>query len=685
MTATPARGANSATVGEDRKRPRRIAVVPAYNEEPMVAAVLEKLYPLVDELVVVDDGSTDGTRREIEAWMPGHDRCHLLKHDVNRGMSEAYLLALTTLRSRMHDGELSPNDLVFTVDADGQHDIAVLNELVEITISDDVDAMLARRDLSYHGLYKRFGNFVLSSWATLWAGNRLYDVESGYRIFRLGALAHALDFYKGYKYSETVEVAVVMSRLGYRVRNDHVVPVPISRSRTRLSDAVIDMAVIPVAAVRVWRREPRPDEAAVGGAVPGGKVALGVMIALWVAVIARYLSHQIVLSSDSMNNYVHVWWIARDLWHHGMLPWRMPVLGHGDAFAYPYGIVNWTVAAILWPLFGNWGVTLVTVLGAVGCIAATFFAFPELRRGWWAAAVLANPAIIEALLFGQQAFAWGATLLLLGVACWRRERRLAAALFVGLGQATHPAIVLPMGLLLVLAYLPFAPDRRALLRWYALSVAVALPAVVLVFSSPGYADATTRDRLVNFVGTLAPRILVVAFPIALVLIRRTGVRAFAPLAVVVALLGNVALQEPLNVTFQWRGLTRSANTTTLGDYLHSPEFVPGATYRVLRGAGDGKLGVYHVLLAGGRLDSEMFPESMAVHSFRNTRAYEQLLCERHVDFVIAYSSYAASRHTNELRVLEQLAANPSGPVGVRVIAEGNGHTMYAVTPRACPA
>ena len=46
--------------------PRRIAVVPAYNEEPMVAAVLDELYPLVDELVVVDDGSTDNTRAEIE-------------------------------------------------------------------------------------------------------------------------------------------------------------------------------------------------------------------------------------------------------------------------------------------------------------------------------------------------------------------------------------------------------------------------------------------------------------------------------------------------------------------------------------------------------------------------------------------------------------------------------------------
>src|SRR5262249_21935929 len=145
------------------------------------------------------------------------------------------------------------------------------------------------------------------------------DVESGYRIFRLGSLAHALDFYRGYRYSETVEVAVVMSRLGYRVRNDHVVNVPVSRSRTRFADALIDVAVIPAAAVRVLRAEPSDN-------VPGGGLALFGVALAWVVIAAWYLAHTIVLSSDSMNNYVHVWWVARDLWHHAELPWHMPVL-----------------------------------------------------------------------------------------------------------------------------------------------------------------------------------------------------------------------------------------------------------------------------------------------------------------------------------------------------------------------
>jgi hypothetical protein len=417
--------------------------------------------------------------------------------------------------------------------------------------------------------------------------------------------------------------------------------------------------------------------------VPGGNVALILVAAAWVVVLAMYLDHRIVLTSDSMNNYVHVWGIARELWHHGHLPWRMPVLGHGDAYAYPYGFTNWTTAAIVWPALGNWGVTLWTAIGAVGCILATFVAFPELRRGWWAAAVLANPAIIEALLFGQQAFAWGAALLLFGVAAWRRERPLLAAILVGLGQATHAAIVLPIGALLVLACLPFVPDPRKLLRWYALSVLIALPAIVLVFVSPGYADATTRDRLVNFVGTLGPRVLVVAMPLIFVLARRTGIRAFAPLALVIALGVNVAFEQPLNVEWQWRGLTRTASTVTLDHFLDSPQFVPGATYRVLRSAADTKLGLYHVLRKGGRLDSELFPESMAVRSFSNVAEYEQLLCDRHVDDVIAYDSYTRSRHTNEIAVLRRLASEPAPRVRLRTIVHHPTFVVYAVDRTGC--
>jgi glycosyltransferase involved in cell wall biosynthesis len=236
---------------------RRIAVVPAYNEEPTVAAVLTQLYGMVDQLLVVDDGSTDGTRREIQAWLPGHERARLLTFDSNRGMSAAYYRAFSDIAERIQSGELDEDDLILTVDADGQHELKALHELVRLAREEHLDALLVRRDLSDYPPYKKLGNWLLSAWATLWAGAPLLDVESGYRIFRAGALADALQYYRGYNYSETVEVAVVLCRLGYRVRNDVLVPVPVFRSRTRLRDAVIDLVMIVAAAQRVRRSERR--------------------------------------------------------------------------------------------------------------------------------------------------------------------------------------------------------------------------------------------------------------------------------------------------------------------------------------------------------------------------------------------------------------------------------------------
>ena len=237
--------------------PRLIAVVPAYNEEPTVIEVLDRLSGLVHELVVVDDGSTDRTRELVQRWLPSHPHAELLTIDVNRGMSAAYYLAFSRLAARVRSGELPGDTLVCTVDADGQHDPHSLDGLVRVAVEEQADAVLARRDLSDYPRYKRLGNAMLSRWASWWAKAPLPDVESGYRVFRSAALADALRFYRGYRYSETVEVAVVLCRLGYTVRNDVLLRVPVFRSRTKLRDAAIDAVMIVVAARRAARGRAR--------------------------------------------------------------------------------------------------------------------------------------------------------------------------------------------------------------------------------------------------------------------------------------------------------------------------------------------------------------------------------------------------------------------------------------------
>src|SRR4051794_29466455 len=416
-----------------------------------------------------------------------------------------------------------------------------------------------------------------------------------------------------------------------------------------------------------------------------GQVACVLVGLAWLVVLGIYLGKRIVLSPDSVNNYAHVWWIANAIWHRAALPWSMPVIGHGDAVAYPYGIVNWTTAALVWPLLGDWAITLWTALGAVGCIVATFAAFPELRRGWWAAGVLANPAIILALLFGQQSFEWAAMLLLFGVACWRRERPLAAALLVGLGQANHPAVVLPMGIILVAVWWRFEPDKRRLVRWYSLSLLISLPSAIVVFLSPAYEDSTVRDRVVNFFGTLGPRILIVAIPLAfLLMLRSPRWRALAPLALGLSLFANLALQEPVHANLAWRSLRRKPDLVAIHEFMRSPQFQRGRTYRILRGA-DSKLGMYAVLRAGGRLDSEFFPESAAWRNFNSTHSYEHMLCRHRVDVVVDFGSYDRTRHTNEHDVLRELERHGGRAVSVRSVAKTKAYEVYDVARAGCAA
>jgi len=63
--------------------------------------------------------------------------------------------------------------------------------------------------------------------------------------------------------------------------------------------------------------------------------------------------------------------------------------------------------------------------------------------------------------------------------------------------------------------------------------------------------------------------------------------------------------------------------------------------------------------------------------------YEQLLCDRNVDFVIAYDAYARSRHTNEIAVLRRLAATPAARVRLHPVQHARDHIVYAVDRARC--
>jgi hypothetical protein len=418
----------------------------------------------------------------------------------------------------------------------------------------------------------------------------------------------------------------------------------------------------------------------VGGAV-AGLFGLG-----WLFCLGHVLWHRIFVTNDSLISYAHTWYVSDRLWHAHRLPMAMPVLSHGKAFAFPYGFIPWTTAAILRPALGDWAVTLMFVVGAAALIIATFLAFPELRRGWWAAAVLANPAILAGLFLGQLPFLWGAAMLLGAVACWRRDRRTWATVLFGLAQATHPAVIMPIALVLVVGYLRWEERPADLLRRYAVSLVPALPAAFLVVRSPVFGETSTMVKAWNFIDTIGPRCLVLVIPgvLAWIARRRPDQRTGMAMALaVLVVLGFSWVPEAL--PRDWSTFDRPVDRQML-PFLASPAFHRGETYRLLNG-GDKKVGLYQLLQAGGRSDSDFFPESMMLQSWPSVDAYSQALRDRNVDVVMWWPSFTYSNHTNERALLDELAGRPQPPscdgptVCVRLAAATSTYRLYDITRR----
>jgi len=150
-----------------------VAVIPAYGEAATVRGVVERTLAQLERVIVVDDGSSDGTAAALEG-LP----VTLIRNPRNLGKTASLWRGIAIA--------LAENaDAVVTLDADGQHrpeDIARLLEehrrdreaLVVGARLHDRSRIPAQRYLA-----NRFGNFLVA-WA---AGQRVEDSQSGFRLY----------------------------------------------------------------------------------------------------------------------------------------------------------------------------------------------------------------------------------------------------------------------------------------------------------------------------------------------------------------------------------------------------------------------------------------------------------------------------------------------------------------------
>lgn len=160
------------------EKPKIIAAIPAYNEEKHIGEVVSKALRHVDQVYVIDDGSSDKT--EEIARTAG---AIVIRHHVNMGKGEAINTAFNLAR------EIRPIAMVI-LDGDNQHDPDEIPLLLKPILNKRCDMVVGSRFLRQNKIpaYRMLGQHILTLTTNIGSGIKLTDSQSGFRAFSLSAI-----------------------------------------------------------------------------------------------------------------------------------------------------------------------------------------------------------------------------------------------------------------------------------------------------------------------------------------------------------------------------------------------------------------------------------------------------------------------------------------------------------------
>lgn len=196
------------TTATDGPQPYSV-VVPCYNEigsiEATISTLIDVIAPDGTEIIVVDDGSTDGTRELLEEMVRsgGSSPLRVIYHGSNHGYGAAISTGVRRART----------ELIVIIDADGTYPLERIPDLVAVAGSVDMVVGARTEGKNPQPLLRRFTKNVLRAHCSWLVGEHIPDLNSGLRVFRKSIFDQFVKILpSGFSLTTTLTVAMMSNR-----------------------------------------------------------------------------------------------------------------------------------------------------------------------------------------------------------------------------------------------------------------------------------------------------------------------------------------------------------------------------------------------------------------------------------------------------------------------------------------
>lgn len=172
-------------------------IIPSYNNYKTIATVIEDVAKFTNNIIVVNDGSTDDTENIINQFQ----NIELISYSANKGKGYAIRKAFKYAISKNYR-------YAITIDSDGQHFASDLPNFINLIKENPDSLIIGSRNLKIENVPEKnsFANKFSNFWFTLETGLKLSDTQSGYRLYPIEKMKNFRYFTTRYEFE--IEVLV---------------------------------------------------------------------------------------------------------------------------------------------------------------------------------------------------------------------------------------------------------------------------------------------------------------------------------------------------------------------------------------------------------------------------------------------------------------------------------------------